>query len=133
MADNSLLIASYIQNILESNEEVMSLLNDDDKKIFTLNRSDELEFPFICHYRNNITTTYTKDLHWYNTVNYTVKCVSDDYDQVLELVNAARHALETYRWKDEHIYIHPIQLVSVSEYLVDDAIVEELQFQMIVE
>ena len=133
MADNSLLIASYIQNILESNEEVMSLLNDDDKKIFTFNRSDELEFPFICHYRNNITTTYTKDLHWYNTVNYTVKCISNDYEQVLELVNAARHALETYRWKDNDIFIHPIQLVSVSEYPDDDAIVEELQFSMIVE
>lgn len=133
MTDHSLLIASYIQSILEENTEVMSLLNNNDAKIFTLSRSDELEFPFICHYRNNITTTYTKDFHWYNTVNYTVKCVSGDYEQVLELANAARHALECYRWKDENIFIHPIQLTSVSEYLVDDAIVEELQFSMIVE
>lgn len=133
MADSSILISKYIQQILEENEEVMSILNNDDTKIFTLNRSDELQFPFIAHQRLNIMPTYTKDFHWYNTVNYTVKCVSGDYEEVLALANAARHALECYRWKDEHIFIHPIQLVSVSEYLVDDAIVEELQFSMIVE
>lgn len=133
MADSSILISKYVQQILEENEAVMSILNNDDTKIFTLSRNDELQFPFIAHYRMNITPTYTKDFHWTNLVTYTVKCVSDDYEQVLDLANAARHALETYRWKDNDINIFPMQLTGVSEYLIDDAIVEELQFQMIVE
>lgn len=130
--DNSILISKYVQQILEENEEVMTILNDDDTKIFTLNRSDELQFPFITHQRLNIMPTYTKDFHWTNRVTYSVKCISNDYEEVLALANAARHALETYRWKDENICIDPIQLASVSEYPVDDGIVEELQFEMIV-
>lgn len=131
--DNSLLISRYCQSILEENADVVALLDNDTTKIFTLNKLDSLQFPFICHYRNNINANYTKDGHWYNIVQYTVKCVCNDYDKVLDLANAARHALEMYRWKDKDIYIHPIQFVSVQEYLVDDAIVEELQFQMMVE
>ena len=131
--DNSILIPKYIQSILEENEAVMSILNNDANKIFTLNRNDELTFPFIAHQRLNITPTYTKDFHWTNLVTYSVKCVSNDYSEVLALANATRHALETYRWKCEDIYIHPIQLASVSEYLIDDAIVEELQFELIVQ
>lgn len=131
--DNSILISKYVQQILEENEEVMNILNNDDTKIFTLSRNDELQFPFIAHYRMNIMPTYTKDFHWTNSVSYSVKCVSDDYEQVLDLANAARHALETYRWKDNDITIFPMQLTGVSEYLIEDAIVEELQFQMIVE
>ena len=130
--DNSILISKYFQQILEENEEVMTILDNDDKKIFTLNRSDELQFPFIAHQRLNIMPTYTKDFHWTNRVTYSVKCVSNDYEEVLALANAARHALETYRWKDENICIEPIQLASVSEYLVEDGIVEELQFETIV-
>lgn len=131
--DNSILISRYIQQILEENEAVMNVLNNDDTKIFTLNRNDELQFPFIAHQRLNIVPTYTKDFHWTNIVTYSVKCVSDDYEQVLDLANAARHALETYRWKDENILIQPIEMTGVSEYLIEDGIVEELQFQMIVQ
>lgn len=131
--DNSILIAKYIQSILTENEQVVSLLNNNTNKIFTFNKSDTLTFPFICHYRDNIIATYTKDMHWYNTVQYTVKCVSSEYDVVLNLANAVRHALETYRWKDQDIFIHPIQFVGIYEYPDDDAIVEELHFQMMVE
>ena len=131
--DNSILIPKYIQLILEENEAVMSILNNDANKIFTLNRNDELTFPFIAHQRLNITPTYTKDFHWTNLVTYSVKCVSNDYSEVLELANATRHALETYRWKDENICIQPIQMTGISEYLIDDAIVEEIQLQMIIQ
>jgi hypothetical protein len=108
------------------------------QRIFPLLQPDTLAFPFIVHSRTGISVTYTKDLPlgwgWTNTVNYTVSCVSDDYVQCIELANAVRHALEGYQWKDEDIYIHPIQLLTVSEYTTDnDAFVEELQFQCIVE
>lgn len=137
--DNSLLISKYFQSILEENQEVKDIIGNDEHKIFPLLQPANLSFPFIVHARTGITVNYTKDIEyghcgWYNIVNYTVSCVSDDYVQCVELANAVRHALETYRWKDEDIYIHPIQLLTVSEYTTDnDAFVQELQFQCMVE
>lgn len=136
--DNSLLISQYFQSILEENQEVREIIGNDEHKIFPLLQPEDLSFPFIVHSRTGIQVEYTKDIEfsagWYNIVNYTVSCVSDDYVQCVELANAVRHALETYRWKDEDIYIHPIQLLTVAEYTTDnDAFVEELQFQCMVE
>ena len=137
--DNSLLISKYFQSILEENQEVRDIVGNDEHKIFPLLQPANLSFPFSVHARTGITVNYTKDIEyghcgWYNIVNYTVSCVSDDYVQCVELANAVRHALETYRWKDEDIYIHPIQLLTVSEYTTDnDAFVQELQFQCMVE
>jgi len=152
--DNSLLISKYIQYILEHSNEIADILDPENaphdlsneentqdytQRIFPLLQPDNLTFPFIVHSRTGIQVTYTKDIEfgpcgWYNVVNYTVSCVSDDYAQCIELANAVRHSMETYRWHDENIYIHPIQLLTVSEYTTDnDAFVQELQFQMMVE
>lgn len=137
--DNSLLISRYFQSILEENQEVREIIGNDEHKIFPLLQPDNLTFPFIVHSRTGISVEYTKDIEcapvgWYNIINYTISCVSDDYVQCIELANAVRHAVETYRWKDENIYIHPIQLLTVSEYTTDnDAFVEEMQFQCMVE
>lgn len=136
--DNSLLLSKYIQYILEHNEEVLAIIGNDEHKIFPLLQPDNLTFPFIVHSRTGLSVEYTKDsplgIGWTNTVNYTISCVSNDYVQCIELANAVRHAVETYRWKDNDIVIYPIQLLTVSEYTTDnDAFVQELQFQCVVE
>ena len=140
MRDNSLCINKYVQKILEESEEVVSILGGNKKKIFALKQNENITFPFIRHSRSNLTTTYTKDIEyirnvgWSNTVQFTVCCVSDDYIQSIDLANAVRHSLETYRLKNDEIYIHPILLINAIEYMTDyDAYVQELQFQCIVE
>lgn len=140
MRDNSLLISKYVQKILEDSEEVVTMLDGNKKKIFALKQNENITFPFIVHSRSNLTTTYTKDIEficnvgWSNTVQFTVCCVSDDYIQAIDLANAVRHSLETYRMKTEDIYIHPILLINAIEYMTDyDAYVQELQFQCTVE
>ena len=140
MRDNSLCINKYVQKILEESEEVVSILGGNKKKIFALKQNENITFPFIVHSRSNLTTTYTKDIEyirnvgWSNTVQFTVCCVSDDYIQSIDLANAVRHSLETYRLKNDEIYIHPILLINAIEYMTDyDAYVQELQFQCIVE
>ena len=140
MRDNSLLISKYVQKILEESEEVVTMLDGNKKKIFVLKQNENISFPFIVHSRSNLTTTYTKDIEfisnvgWSNTVQFTVCCVSDDYIQAIDLANAVRHSLETYRMKNEDIYIHPILLINAIEYMTDyDAYVQELQFQCTVE
>ena len=139
MADNSLLISKYIQQILEESDEIKAIVGNDEHKIFPLLQPDNLNFPFIVHARTGLSVQYTKDIEighvgWCNTINYTITCVSNDYIQCIELANAVRHAVETYRWRTNDIYIHPIQLLTATEYTLDnDAFVEELQFQMMVE
>jgi len=139
MADNSLLISKYIQQILEESDEVKAIVGNDEHRIFPLLQPDNLNFPFIVHARTGLSVQYTKDIEighvgWCNTINYTITCVSNDYIQCIELANAVRHAVETYRWRTNDIYIHPIQLLTATEYTLDnDAFVEELQFQMTVE
>lgn len=136
--DNSLLINFYIQEILEDSTEVTAIIGEDVHNIFTLQQPKEITFPFIVHSRTGVQTSYTKDIEytnagWYNTIQYTVKCVSDDYMQSLELANAVRHSLETYRLHNEEITIHPIQLIAAAEYTIDDGFVQQLDFQMVVE
>lgn len=104
-------------------------------KIFPLLQPKNLSFPFIVHGRTGIQVTYTKDvvrgIGWTNNITYAVSCVSDDYVQCIELANAVRHTLETYRYRDNDIIIYPIYLNTVAEYMTDnDAFVEELQFQI---
>ena len=140
MRDNSLCLGKYVQKILEESEEVVTMLDGNKKKIFALKQNENISFPFIVHSRSNLTTTYTKDIEfignvgWTNTVQFTVCCVSDDYIQAIDLANAVRHSLETYRMKNEDIYIHPILLINAIEYMTEyDAYVQELQFQCTVE
>ena len=140
MSDNALLISKYVQKILEESEEVVTMLDGNKKKIFALKQNENISFPFIVHSRSNLTVTYTKDIEfihnvgWSNTVQFTVCCVSDDYIQAIDLANAVRHSLETYRMKNEDVYIHPILLINAIEYMTDyDAYVQELQFQCTVE
>ena len=128
-----------MQQILEESEEVRAILGNDQHKIFPLLQPDNLSFPFIVHSRNSISVTYTKDIEymrggWTNEINYIVSCVSDNYIQCLELANAVRHAMETYRWKDEDIYIHPIKVNYITEYTTEqNAFVQEIQFNITVE
>ena len=138
MADQSLLIAKYIQQILEESDEVKAILGNDEHKIFPLLQPQELTFPFIVHSRTGLSVTYTKDLPmqfgWTNTIQYSVACVSDDYVQCIELANAVRHSMEGYRWKTEDMNMHPIQLLSAAEYTTEDnAFVEELTFTIFID
>lgn len=138
MADQSLLIPKYIQQILEENNEVKAILGENEYKIFPLQQPAELSFPYIVHARNSLTVHYTKDIirgwGWDNEVQYTVKCVSDDYIQGIELANATRHALEAHGYNDDDIRIHPMELIAATEYTVDEnEFVQELVFKFFVE
>lgn len=135
MADNSILLAKYIQSILENSNEIKSIIGQDEHKIFPLLQPEDLSFPFIVHSRTGMSVQYTKDIQigrigWVNIIQYTISCVSDNYIQCLELANAVRHSVETYRYKDEDIQFDPIELLTVTEYMTENnAFVEELQFQ----
>ena len=119
--DSSILAGKYIQTILENNEYVMSFFPEETtKRIFALQQPDDINFPFIVYQRNSIIPNYNKDyMGWYNSVQFEIACVSDDYIQSLELANAVRYALEWHYWKDEQITIQRIDISSINEYALD--------------
>ena len=71
---------------------------------------------------------YTKDILSDNDLSFTVIVVSDDYVQSLDIANAVRHALESYRYKDEIINIHPIKLLSATEETIEDAYIQRMNY-----
>lgn len=135
--DNTLLINKYILAQLESSEAISDILGDDEHKIFPLIQPDTLTFPYIVFQRTSLIPNYTKDaalgIGWTNTINISIKCMSDDYVISLELANAVRNSLEGYYYSDEYIRISPIELLSATEYTIDDIFVQELTFNIYAE
>lgn len=135
--DNTLLINKYILTQLESSEAISDILGNDEHKIFPLIQPDALTFPYIVFQRTSLMPTYTKDvalgMGWTNAINISVKCISDDYVISLELANAVRNSLEGYYYQDDAIRIDPIELLSATEYALDDIFVQELTFNIYAE
>ena len=128
--DNTLLISKYILAQLESSEAVTEILGDDPHKIFPMIQPDSLTYPYIVYQRTSLMPTYTKDvglcMGWTNSINITIKCISDDYVNSLELANAVRNSLEGFYLQDEYIKIDPVEISSATEYTVDDVYVQEI-------
>lgn len=124
--DNSILTGKYLRQILIENQEVMSLISSD--KIFPLIANADTTFPFIVYSRNNLIPTYSKDGLCTNRITFDFVIVSDKYIESLDIANAVRHALETYRWYDNNIHIDPIHLDQAYEETLDDAYLQRLQF-----
>lgn len=124
--DNTILAGKYLRMFMVENEELMALITAD--KIFPLIANADTTYPFIVYSRNNLMPEYTKDFLTDNKVSFTVIVVSDEYIQSLEIANAVRHSLETYRHKDETITINPIRLDSVTEETYEDAYIQRMVF-----
>jgi len=124
--DNTILAGKYIRRIMIENQELTSLIPAN--KIFPLIANADTTYPFIVYSRNNLIPTYTKDFLSDNSLIFTVIVVSDDYEQSLDIANAVRHSLETYRFKDEYIHIYPIKLDSITEETYEDAYIQRMTF-----
>jgi hypothetical protein len=141
--DNSILISRYVQSILEEAPEIKAILGENTNKIFTLlqesTEENPLTYPYIVHSRESLTTTYSKDFElgmggWFNTIQYKILCVSDDYESGLNLANAVRHSIETYRLKNDEIFIHPIKVYNITEYTTQvDEYVQDIQLTIVVQ
>lgn len=125
--DNSLLILQYIKNILQQHENLMSLITED--KICTVVAPTNTRTPFIVLKRTNLMTNYTKDRYPSNTVSFTITIIGDSYNEMIEIANNVRDAVENYYLQDENIFIHPISLTSAYEDFNDDGFVEQLSFE----
>lgn len=124
--DNTILAGKYIRKIMIEDVELMKLITSD--KIFPLIANPDTTYPFIVYSRENITPIYTKDFLSENELSFTIIVVSADYEESLDIANAVRHSLESYRYKDEVINIYPIKLQSVVEETLEDAYIQRMVF-----
>ncbi len=124
--DNTILAGKYLRQILTNNASLMELIPA--SNIFPLIANADTQFPFIVYSRTNLNAVYTKDGCCENKIQFTIIVVSDDYVQSLEIANAVRNALDTYRYSDENIVIDRIHLISAIEETMDDAYIQRMIF-----
>ena len=124
--DNTILAGKYIRKFMTEDTELMKLISAD--KIFPLIANPDTTYPFIVYSRDTITPIYTKNFLSENELSFTIIVVSSDYEESLDIANAVRHSLESYRYQDEVINIYPINLQSVTEETVEDAYIQRMTF-----
>ena len=131
--DNSLLISTYIRNILSRNEELKEMLTDSvngQLKIFPLAARTGTEYPYVVVQRNNISPSYTKDGCYENEIDITVLIVHTSYDKCVYIANIIRNILDLCRYRDNDVYIPRIELSTATEGISDEAFIQELRFSV---
>ena len=130
--DNSLKIGQYILEVLNDNEELMTLLGED--KIWPIVARQATLLPYITYTRDASNIQYTKITGHDNTVSFTYRVFSEDYDEGLNIVNLLRNILErrTINFPNE-IRINDIKVQSVYESFSDDVFCQTITFSAMVE
>lgn len=118
-------VNKYIYQILSSDSELKSLVKE---KIYPLIAEESTTFPFIIFKRNNIVTEYCKDGVVNDSVDVSIAIAAKNYNQTIAIAERIRELLELKR----NEYFKSIHLTSVAEDYVDDAFIQELNFNAIV-
>lgn len=130
--DNSLKTGQYMVEVLNDNQELISILGEG--KIFPLVAKNDTLYPFVIYERVAVSTVYTKEIGHDNTVQINFRVYSDQYDQSLDIANMIRNILErkTINFPD-NIKINDIRLLATYEQFSEDGYVETLAFTTQVE
>lgn len=130
--DNSLKIGQYILEVLKDNEELMLLLGEN--KIWPIVARQDTLLPYITYTRDASNIQYTKITGHDNTISFTYRVFSEDYDEGLNIINLLRNILErrTINFPNE-IIINDIKVQSVYESFSDDVFCQTITFSAMVE
>lgn len=130
--DNSLKIGQYILEVLKDNKELMSLLGEG--KIWPIVARQDTLLPYITYTRDASNIEYTKITGHDNTIIFTYRVFSEDYDEGLNIVNLLRNILErrTINFPNE-IKINDIKVQNVYESYADDMFIQVITFSAMVE
>lgn len=130
--DNSLKIGQYILEVLNDNEELISLLGEG--KIWPIVAKADTLLPYIVYTRDSSNIQYTKVVGHDNTMTITYRVYAEDYDEGLNIVNLIRNILErrTINFPNE-IKINDIKVQSVYESFADDVFCQAITFSAMVE
>lgn len=124
-----ILINKYIKQVLSDDEILTEMVKPDQIKVMLTN---PVKFPFVSLKRSAIDTTYNKDRSTEDVVTVEIAVVSDNYTQCIEIAQRIREILDykVYRNTEDNIFITYIRLLDVQEDTVNDAYIQNLNFQM---
>lgn len=127
---NSILIGKKIYSILSKDEQLTQAVKG---QIYPLLANKSTTYPFIVYSRDNINASYCKDGNYQDDVGVTVVVVSNNYEESVEVANMVRKDLELLTYEDDDVYIADSKLLGVGESTSDDAYVQTIQFNLIIQ
>ena len=89
--------------------------------------------PFITYTHGPIRPDYSKNGKVVDEVEVAVACVSNDYENSIDIASAVRQALEWHQYRDEDIYIPDITFVEIQEDNLEDMFLQTLVLKIQIE
>jgi hypothetical protein len=89
--------------------------------------------PFITYTHGPVHPDYSKQGKVVDEVQVAIACVSNDYEQSIDIASAVRDALEWHQYKDEFIYIPDITFVEIAEDNLEDMYLQTLVLKIQIE
>lgn len=128
--NNSILIGKVIYNVLSDDDVTKEAVKN---RIYPLIAEIDANFPFITFTRDNITSNYSKDGIYQDSVTFSIMVVSAKYSSSLDIANRIRHIFEKRKIESKDLTLYNIKLTGISESFTDDSYTQELRFECTVE
>lgn len=119
---SALSITKHIYNLLTNNEQLTQYVG---RNIYPLVAEDNATFPFIIVRRNTISPQYHKMGNAQDLATFTIAVVATSYQHSIEVAEEVRKTLENHKGQP----ITLIRLQDVNEAFMDDAYIQELNFE----
>lgn len=125
---NSLKAIKYIIRELNKSEY---LVKQKVKNAPVVMESEE-KYPFIIVYRDGISTSFTKDGIYQDTISFVVEIYSgDSYSLGLDIAEHVREILEELHVDEDDAYLVDCQLRSANELYANDSYLQVLNFEIL--
>lgn len=126
---NSIFISKVLYKVLSDD---IVLKEHVDNRIYPLIAENDAKFPFITFSRDSITTNTCKDGYFEDAVTFSVLVASVNYISSLDIANRIREILEKRKLQLQDIMLHNIRLTSIEESYTDNAYIQNLSFECVV-
>ena len=118
----SLSISKHTFSKLSESESLTQLVGD---------RIYPISFPFVLYKRSSLTPAYTKDRYASgDSVTIEVIAASDNYSNSVEVIEAARKALEGKRGKYDDFKVTGAKLIAADEDFIEETFIQRLTFEI---
>ena len=120
-------INKYVRKFVQSCPELLEICPLSNIKPLILPPN---KYPFISYVHGDIIPDYTKDGLVRDNVDVLFACVSDDYEESINMAEIVRELLENKMYEDDDVLIPCIRVNNISEDYIDNAYIQMLTFSL---
>ena len=121
MTDTAISANKHIYSLLTADTQLMSAVSGN---IYPLVAEESVSYPFIIFTKESVNGNYTKDFLIHDTAVISVAVAARNYFETVQIAERVRAVLEGY----SDGYFSSIQLDNVTEDFIEDAYIQQLQF-----